>query len=97
MEDFLTEIVADCWRRNSADLVGWLRQIGATAFTESVTSGVYTQQVCPPDELLGTGEKIPDVVIHLTDGRTTELIFVECKVGSPLWERSLNSPRCWRR
>lgn len=83
-EDYLTEIVATVIERQPKAFIDWLRTLGATQLDASASLSVRTQFHCPRNDEEQIPEKYPDFLIHLSDGVSEEIIFIESKVGSEL-------------
>ncbi|BAT53896.1 hypothetical protein NOS3756_28590 [Nostoc sp. NIES-3756] len=81
VEDFFTEIVAYFLSINTDILLHWLKQHGIINEENYHSINITTQKYYEPLAHHDQGSK-PDIVIELANDATTDVIFIESKVGS---------------
>jgi hypothetical protein len=82
LEDFHTEIVAHVLASDPELTLHWLQELGASDHRKADAFAVRTQQAFEPIQGLHSAGSRPDIMIQISKGERSEVVFVESKVGS---------------
>jgi hypothetical protein len=88
LEDFFTEIVAHFLEVNRNALKSWLKFGGIIEDKNCTNASLATQKSYQLAH--ENGEKRPDIVVELSDGANTSIIFFESKIASTEGPNQLN-------